>query len=155
LTDAPGKRSPGGIEVREPGSGAEFQQYYDLRWRILREPWTQEKESGQDEREGTAVHLTAWRGGRLIGAGRLHLNSAVEAQVRFMAVEPDCRGEGVGSAILRELERRALAHGATQVVLNARHGAIEFYRGHGYSTTRYTGTLFGIEHWEMRKTLAK
>jgi len=150
----PASRPETGVEIREPRTDAEFERYYDLRWRILREPWTRQRESGRDELEDSAFHLTAWRGERLIGVGRLHFNSSEEAQVRYMAVEEDCRGKGAGSAILRELERHAGERGAARIVLNARQGAVDFYRRHGYATTRHAGTLFGIEHWEMQKTLS-
>jgi hypothetical protein len=38
------------IELREPKTGQDFSLYYDLRWRILREPM----DPGQGEREGRA-----------------------------------------------------------------------------------------------------
>lgn len=150
----PGSRPEMGVEVRKPRTDAEFDLYYNLRWHILREPWTPQKESGRDELEDGAVHLMAWFGQRLVGVGRLHFNSTEEAQVRYMAVEEDCRGKGAGGAILRELERHAVERGAARIVLNARQGAVDFYRHHGYTIIRHVGTLFGIEHWEMHKTLA-
>jgi GNAT superfamily N-acetyltransferase len=155
LSDVFADRPVPEVEVREPSTAAELERYYDLRWRILREPWTDQKESGLDELEDSAIHLMAWCGQRLIGVGRLHFNSADEAQVRFMAVEPDWRRKGAGSAILHKLERQAAKRGANRVVLNARQDAIEFYRSHGYAITRYAGALFGIDHWEMRKTVAE
>ena len=36
------------LDVREPNNDSEFAHYYDLRWRVLREPWTQSKESERD-----------------------------------------------------------------------------------------------------------
>jgi N-acetylglutamate synthase-like GNAT family acetyltransferase len=142
------------IQVREPKPGAEMERYYDLRWRVLREPWTCARESGTDEHEREAIHLTAWMGGRLVGAGRLHLNSSAEAQIRYMAVEPDCAGSGIGSRILRELEERAHNLGAVRVVLNARDTALGFYRKHGYRLVDKSGVLFGsIVHWRMEKDL--
>jgi len=47
------------IERREPETPEEFQLYYDLRWRILREPWTQDRSSSQHEREHEAMRLVA------------------------------------------------------------------------------------------------
>src|SRR5258706_3327014 len=97
-----------GREVREPGTPAEVGFYYDLRWRILREPWTKIKEQGRDEHEDEAVHLTAWEEERLVGVGRLHFNSAEEGQVRYMAVEEDCRGRGIGGQCLSKIDERGL-----------------------------------------------
>lgn len=142
------------IELREPKTPEEFQLYYDLRWRILREPWTQDRASSQDEHEQEAVRLGAWHGGKLVGVGRLHFNSQDEAQVRYMAVEEGYTGRGVGSLLLAELETRARRAGAKHVVLNARESAIPFYRKHNYAVADQSGTLFhSIVHWRMRKEL--
>lgn len=142
------------IQVREPRTEEEFEQYYDLRWRVLREPWAQARESGRDEHEQEAIHLTAWMDGRLVGAGRLHFHSPEQAQIRYMAVEPAFAGQGIGSLILRGLEERAGRLGAKRVVLNARDSALGFYRKHGYRLVDQSGTLFNsIIHWWMEKDL--
>ena len=101
--------------IREPRSGVDFGLYYDLRWRILREPWTAQRETARDEHEDAAYHLMAFLGEQLVGVGRLHFNSAEEAQVRYMAVEEGFKGQGVGSAILGELESEpaSVARGAS------------------------------------------
>lgn len=142
------------VELREPKTEEERTLYYDLRWRILREPWTTLRESGTDEHENDAIHLTAWSAGQLVGVGRLHFNSVDEAQVRCMAVEEGFAGQGVGSAVLHELERRASQLGAKRMVLSARESAIPFYTKRGYETAERSSTLFeSIVHWWMRKEL--
>lgn len=141
-------------ELREPSTAKEFEQYYDLRWRILRKPWTTDRESSTDEREDDAFHLGAWCGGKLAGVGRLHFNSPHEAQVRYMAVEHDFDRRGIGSVILRALEEQARTRGAVRIVLNARETALGFYLHHGYVRSDMSGTLFGsIVHWRMLKEL--
>ena len=72
------------VTVREPKGLQEFEQYYDLRWKILREPWAQPPESAKDEHEADAVHLGAWVNGELVGVGRLHFNNA-----RFLEIEAE------------------------------------------------------------------
>ncbi len=142
------------VTVREPRSDAEFEQYYALRWKVLREPWDQPRDSEKDEYEAGAVHLMAWGDGTLVGVGRLHFNTPTEAQIRYMAVEEDRRSRGVGAEILRELEKRARERGAQSVVLNARDRAVRFYEKHGYATTGKASSLFGsVDHWAMRKDL--
>ena len=142
------------IEVREPRTPEELDLYYDLRWRVLREQWTKARDSGRDEHEHHAFHLTAWDGPTLVGTGRLHFNTPEEAQVRCMAVEDVYRSSGVGSLILQTLEQRAREQGARFVMLNARESAVEFYRKHGYQLVDQSNTLFNlIPHWRMRKDL--
>lgn len=142
------------IELREPRGQEELEAYYCLRWKILREPWTQLRETGRDEHEEGAIHLTAWMGKKLVGVGRAHFNSPSEAQIRYMAVEPDYAHHGIGSLILAELEAGVKAAGAESVVLNARDTAVGFYRKHHYKITKQSELLFNsIPHWEMKKLL--
>ena len=142
------------VSLREPVTSEDFEQYYALRWKVLREPWDQPRESEKDEYEADAIHLMAWAEGVLVGVGRLHFTSPSEAQIRYMAVDEERRNRGVGAEILRELERRAGERGATSVVLNARDRAVHFYEKHGYRTTGKASSLFGsVDHWAMRKEL--
>ena len=142
------------IELREPGTAEEFQKYYDLRWRILRQPWTDKRITAQDDQERPATHLTAWDGDKLAGCGRFYLISENEAQIRGMAVEHGYEKKGVGSMILRGLEERAIQAGARRSVLHARESALEFYRKNRYQLGDRSYTLFdSIVHWQMHKDL--
>jgi GNAT superfamily N-acetyltransferase len=142
------------IELREARTEEELGLYHDLRWRILREPWTQVRASGRDEHEHDAYHLTAWEGSKLVGTGRLHFNSRDEAQVRYMAVEEGYARRGIGSLILKALEEQAQRAGANRIVLNARESALPFYQAHRYQLVDQTGTLFdSIVQWWMKKDL--
>src|ERR1700738_3349943 len=142
------------IELREPKTADDFARYYDLRWRILREPWTQDRESSKDEHEAVAVHLMTWSENKLAGGGRLHFNGPEEAQIRYMAVEPSYTGRGVGSVILEALETRAKRAGATHIVANARESALSFYKKKGYHSIGQADTLFeSLVHWRVYKSL--
>ena len=138
-----------------PETTEDWDRYFDLRWRVLREPWQQPRGSERDDREDESIHLMMRAtNGEALAVGRLHLNSPTEAQVRFMAVDPRWQGRGLGSAVLRELERRARVAGATSVVLNARDSAQRFYEQHGYRMEGPAETLFsGVAHVRMRKRL--
>ncbi|HEV2388259.1 MAG TPA: GNAT family N-acetyltransferase [Candidatus Acidoferrales bacterium] len=144
----------GQLRVREPSTAEEMQAYYDLRWRILREPWSQGRGQERDEHETEAIHLAAWLGGRMVGVGRVHFIAPGQARIRYMAVETALQGRGIGGRILAGLEQRARAGGAKRVVLNARDRAVEFYRRHGYRIVQKSEVLFdAIPHWEMQKSL--
>jgi GNAT superfamily N-acetyltransferase len=142
--------------LTEPQSDADWQRYFDLRWRILRAPWNQPRGSERDERENESIHLMVCDASRApFAIGRMHFNSLREAQIRFMAVEPEFAGRGFGSQILSELESRALARGARRAVLNARKEASRFYLKHGYVAVGSGDTLFGVvEHVRMEKELS-
>lgn len=143
------------ITVGRPGSPEEFDEYYDLRWRILRKPWGQPRGSEKDEFDPTAEHVTARdENGRLLGIGRVHFNNVAEAQIRYMAVEDAARGRGVGRLIVDALEAVARDHGADTIVLDAREHAVPFYERCAYRITGTGPTKFGvIKHATMEKTL--
>ena len=141
--------------IRSPATDPEFEIYYRLRWKILREPWNQPPGSEKDDREAGALHIAAWNdSGTLIGVGRLHRLSANAGQIRYMAVDPSERGRGVGAAIVRELENLAARSGFDEVMLNAREEAVSFYKSNGYVIVQPSHSLFGvIPHFEMRKRI--
>jgi predicted GNAT family N-acyltransferase len=138
-----------------PQSEAEWDDYFDLRWRVLRAPWQQPQGSEKDDREAESQHLMiAGKDSRPLAIGRLHFNTPAEAQVRYMAVDPAAQGRGLGSKILQECERRARAVGATSIVLNAREDARRFYLKHGFVVAGPAPTIFdAVKHVRMRKEL--
>ena len=142
------------IQIEEPLTSEDFERYYDLRWRILREPWNQPRGSERDDREDRSTHIIARIEDKIIAVGRVHFNSDVEAQVRYMAVESKHQGRGFGSLLLKELEKKAREKGAKYIVLNARENATAFYEKNGYKKIDKAPTLFGrVEHWKMLKDL--
>ena len=138
-----------------PETPAEWEDYYDLRWRVLRAPWDQPRGSEKDDREDDSEHLMiVGADSRPLAVGRLHFNTPAEAQVRFMAVDPQARGRGLGSLILQECERRARVEGANSIVLNARDDVQGFYVRHGFVVVGPGETIFSaVKHVRMRKDL--
>lgn len=140
--------------IKSPQTRKEFFDYYDLRWRILRAPWNQPKGSEQDDLEGQAIHIIAVENDKIVGCGRAHFNSDEEAQIRYMAVENEWQGKGVGKLILDELEKRVVEKGAKKIILHARENIVKFYEKNGYKVIKRSHTLFGvIPHYLMEKEL--
>jgi len=147
---------PPAWRILPPRTAADFTALYDLRWRLLRAPWGQPRGSERDEHEATAIHALARHAqGELLGIGRLHRIADGTGQIRYMAVLPEWRGQGIGTALLCWLEDRAREAGLTEIVLDAREPSVAFYRRLGYAETGEGPTLFGaIPHRKMRKALA-
>ena len=139
-----------------PTTAQDWANSYDLRWRVLREPWAQPRGSERDSLDDTAFHLCGkCAGGSIIATGRLHLNSPTEAQVRYMAVDPAFQGCGVGKGLLDALEVRARSLGCRIITLNSRDSARRFYENQGYIVDSPAPVLFGsIEHVKMSKQLS-
>ena len=143
------------MEVRSPETETEFRAYYDLRWRVLREPWGQPLGSERDEHDVTATHVAGYdEAKRLVCVGRLHAVGTDVGQVRYMAVKESLRGRGLGQAVLDEIERLAKQQGMRTMVLDAREEVAGFYLRNGYVATGDGHTLFGeVRHTKMEKSL--
>ncbi|MEO8332117.1 MAG: GNAT family N-acetyltransferase [Gallionella sp.] len=141
--------------IAKPETPEQFDEYYNLRWRILRAPWDRLRGAEKDEFDVSADHVTVRdQNGRLLGVGRLHFNTGEEAQIRFMATEEDSRGIGVGRALIERLEELARAQGAERIVLNARDNVLGFYQRFGYSVIGPGPTMFDkVKHSKMEKVL--
>ena len=87
-----------------------------------------------------------------IGVGRAHFISENEAQIRSISVEVEWSGKGIGSIVLKELEKIITAKGAKRIIIHARSSAVEFYKKNGYQVVEQSYTLFDeIEHFLMDK----
>ena len=99
-----------------------------------------------DEKDAVCVHAIAFLDGKAVGTGRL----LPDAHIGRMAVLKECRGQGVGGAILRKLMARATERGDREIVLSAQVRAVRFYREHGFETTGEVYEEAGIPHQDMR-----
>lgn len=143
------------MHILTPESDSDYERYYNLRWRILRQPWGQAPGSERDALEHLSWHRMACITERIpVGVARLHLNTPEQAQIRYMAVEHSRQRQGIGVALVLELENLARVHSAQEIMLHARHNSIGFYAQLGYCVTGSAHTLYDtIPHSEMRKKL--
>jgi predicted GNAT family N-acyltransferase/predicted GNAT family acetyltransferase len=107
----------------------------------------------QDPRDDTAEHAVALRGGELVGTGRLLLGEDGTGTVGRMAVAAGARRTGIGAALLRRLEDRAVELGLREFELHAQVHAQDFYARAGYRRTSEIYLEAGIEHVTMRRAL--
>lgn len=142
-------------QVTEPVSEEEFARYYHFRWMMLRAPFQLAEGSERDEYDPYAHHrMICDKSGQPMAVGRLYRISADEAQIRFMAVADEHRGNGLGSSLVAALEDLARGLGVKRIVLNARLQAQEFYERNGYHPIGEGPTHFGkIQHQQMQKEL--
>ncbi|MEJ8757839.1 GNAT family N-acetyltransferase [Pontibacter sp. H259] len=143
------------MEIIEPATPKEFEQYYHLRYITLRQPWGQPEGSERAPDDNTAIHaMLLTDTGEAIGVCRMHLQTAQEAQLRFMGIHENYQGKGLGKQLIDYLEAKARSMGAEYMVLQAREKAVSFYERHGYKVVEKTHLLFGsIQHYKMEKQL--
>jgi predicted GNAT family N-acyltransferase len=80
-----------------------------------------------------------------IGTGRL----VPDGHIGRLAVLPEWRGKGVGTALLSRLIEAARGHGAKDLALNAQVTAIGFYERFGFATRGEVFVEAGIPHVAM------
>ena len=101
-----------------------------------------------DERCDHAVACDS--GGRAIGTARL----APDGRLGRMAVLRECRGRGVGAALLEALLGRARELSLSRVSLHAQTHAAGFYRRFGFSERGGEFLEAGLPHFEMTLELS-
>lgn len=105
------------------------------------------EEIEHDALDAQCLHVLAYWQGVAVGTARL----SPGGRIGRMAVLPEYRHFGIGSALLQQLIDAALARGLAEVVLAAQVSAITFYERFGFKAE---GTIFeeaGIDHLMMRR----
>jgi len=140
---------------RSPKTAQEFEQYYQLRWLVLRQPWGQAQGSERDSLEQESFHrMIIDESNKVIAVGRLEKTNQFSGQIRYMAVSPEAQGQGLGRQIIEALEQQASMLGITELALNAREDALSFYQRLGYTSQGFSHLLFNeIKHFGMNKEL--
>ena len=140
--------------IKSPENEEEWDSYLLFRWEILRKPLGMSKDSLTDSIEDESFHLMGIDEEKnVIASGRVHFNSENEAQIRYMAVDENFKRKGVGTEIVKELEKYALSKGKVSMILNARENAISFYLSLGYKEVGPYQSDTGIPHKTMKKRL--
>lgn len=144
--------------VKIPATPKEWEQYYNLRFTVLREPWGQLKGSEvlKDEDQADHAMIVDAETNEIVGVARMQTNTPTQGQVRCVAVSPNVQGKGVGKLLMKYLEDVAKEKGIKEIILDARENAVKFYQSIGYTIFEDSYLLFGeIQHYKMRKDLVK
>lgn len=140
------------MEIRSPQTPQEWESYYDLRYRVLRQPWNQKKGSERDDQEDDAVHFAVFQGFVIIAVGRLDILDDSVGKVRYMAVEESFQGKNIGKALMEFILTRCETEQLHTIILHAREIAVPFYERLGFRIVEKSHLLFGeIQHYLMEK----
>jgi predicted GNAT family N-acyltransferase len=143
-----------GISIRRPETDGEWETYYDMRYRILREPLGKERGSERNEGDASGIHFALYEKDVLKAIARLDNAGESSAQVRFVAVETELQGKGYGRKIMEATEIAAKKSGSSKLILHARDYAVDFYLKLGYQMVEPSYKLFDVlQHYLMEKTL--
>jgi predicted GNAT family N-acyltransferase len=142
------------LEIRSPKTQEEWQSYYDLRYRILRKPLNQALGSEKNEGDATGIHFAVFVGQIILAIARLDFQENKIAQVRFVAVEENQQGKGLGKLIMLEIENYCKVLPIEKIILHARDYAVDFYLKLDYKLIEKSYKLFDVlQHYLMEKTI--
>ncbi len=119
----------------------------------------------QDDRDPAADHFLATLGGAAAGAGRLVVEAAgfegvdpalgPVAHLGRLAVLASARAAGLGAALVRAVEDRAVERGLAVVYLGSQTHAVGFYERLGYQAYGPEFDDAGIPHRHMMRRLRR
>ncbi|MDF0693411.1 GNAT family N-acetyltransferase [Aquirufa ecclesiirivi] len=142
------------MEIRSPQNSEEWEAYFQLRFKVLREPWNQALGTEHLSDDPTAIHVFAIENNQVLGVARMHESSPQQGQVRCVAVASSHQGRGIGKLLMNFLEQKATEHNWKEIILEARENAVPFYSNLGYIIEKESYLLFGeIQHYTMKKVI--
>ena len=132
----------------------DYQKALALRDEVLRRPVGLSLFDEDLQREKALIHVAAYLDD--VFCGTLQFTPLGNGVLRLgqVVVKPDCRGQGIGAAMLRYGEALMRERGYTAIEVHARLTAVGFYEKQGY---RIEGPAFlekGVQHRVGRKKLA-
>jgi len=142
------------MEIRSPQTEREWEDYFDLRYRILREPLNQPRGSERNDGDATGIHFALYDNGILKAIARLDQQETEVFQVRFVAVEKAEQGAGYGRKIMEATEEKTIELAGQKIILHARDYAVDFYLKLNYTLIEPSYKLFDVlQHFLMEKNL--
>ncbi len=106
---------------------------YDLRRKVLRGGDRDVLVSDPRDNDDSSLHMAGLLEGRVVAAGSFYPSTSpvnparVTYQLRFLATDPRCQSQGVGSLLMRAAESRLISRGVEQLWANGRDSALGFY----------------------------
>lgn len=140
------------IEIRSPRNENEWEEYFKLRYDVLRAPLGQPPGSEKNEGDINGIHFALFDKDKICAIARLDKAEANVAQVRFVAVDPNYQGQGYGGMIMYATEEFSRKRGDKKMILHARDYAVDFYLKQNYKIIEKSYKLFGVlQHFLMEK----
>jgi N-acetylglutamate synthase-like GNAT family acetyltransferase len=134
------------IKITSPKTREEFKAYYDLRYKVLREPWGLPKGTEKDDYEPISEHFMAVdeKTGELMGVVKLFEKEPGIGWFSHLAVATSQQRKGIGKQLLGLVESRARERGFKALGCLARLNTTAFFEKEGYRVSglpvHYLGT---------------
>jgi N-acetylglutamate synthase-like GNAT family acetyltransferase len=144
------------IKIVSPQTREDFKTYYDLRYKVLREPWGMQRGTEKDDFEPISDHYMAIdeTTGELVGAVKLFEKETSLGWSSHLAVKDSWQRKGVGKQLLTFVEQKAKEKGFKALGCLSRLNTTAFFEKEGYTVVglpvHYLGTTQVV--W-MQKSL--
>ncbi len=134
------------IKIVSPQTREDFKAYYDLRYKVLREPWGMQRGTEKDDFEPISDHYMAIdeATGELVGAVKLFEKEPGLGWFSHLAVKDSWQRKGVGKQLLTFVEQKAKERGFKALGCLSRLNTTAFFEKEGYTVVglpvHYLGT---------------
>lgn len=133
------------IVIKSPVSREEFKAYYDLRYKVLREPWGLPRGTEKDDYEPISQHFTAEDDatGELLGCVKLCEKEPGVSWVSHLAISEKHQRKGIGKLLLGHVEETARRQGYTRIGCLSRLNTTDYFERAGYNISGLPSNYFG------------
>lgn len=134
------------IQIKTPQTREDFKAYYDLRYRILRQPWAQPRGTEKDDYEPISQHFMAVDidSGEVVGVIKIYEKEEGVGCFSHMAVAGIRQRQGIGQMLLEAVEDHARTMGYRTLGCYSRLNTTLYFERAGYRIaglpTHYFGT---------------
>lgn len=106
-----------------------------------------------DELEDLSLHLVLYEASEPIATARIYKLANDTYKVQRVAVLKEHRTSGIGTILMKEIEKKAKMHKIAKLTLGSQNSAIPFYEKIGYKISSDEFMDAGIPHHSMIKVL--
>jgi N-acetylglutamate synthase-like GNAT family acetyltransferase len=134
------------ISIKIPKTREDFKAYYELRYKVLRAPWGQPKDTEKDDYEPISQHFMAIdeTNGKVVGVIKMFEKSEGVGWVSHLAIDPGYQKKGVGKLLMDTVEHAAREKGYHVIGCMSRLNTTAYFERMGFVTaglpTQYFGT---------------
>ncbi len=134
------------IQIKIPQTREDYKAYYDLRYRILRQPWAQARGTEKDDYEPISHHFMAidTDSGEVVGVIKIYEKEPGVGCFSHMAVAGVRQRQGIGKLLMDAVEAYAKETGYSRLGCYSRLNTTLYFEKVGFRIaglpTHYFGT---------------
>lgn len=133
------------ITIKVPQTRDDFKAYYDLRYRVLRAPWGQPKDTEKDDYEPISQHFMAVddEKGKVVGTIKMFEKEEGVGWFSHLAIDPAYQKKGIGLMLLETVEKVAKEKGYRVIGCMSRLNTTSYFEKLGLRTAGIPTNYFG------------